>query len=147
MYKNKQAESFVGIMIGVFLISIVILGISNLLNYSWVIIRDYEDNTKINILRNNTTNIVAKIDTSFIAENEIFYIRNQTGSTSYVALTGTGFAWDRFINEFNQNIDPETYTGPIYSRQLWVEREDTSTWEQNQVIRVSIKRLIKKDWI
>gem|GEM_PF-3150988 len=127
MYKTKQAESFIGIMIGVFLISIVILGISNLLNYSGEIIRDYEDNTKINILRNNTNNIITNIDTSYVAENEVFYIRNDRVTDTYVALTGSLFEADRYINEFNQNVDPDTYEGPVYSRQLWVEREDTST--------------------
>lgn len=147
MYKNKHAESFVWIMIGVFLLSIVILGMSNLLNYSGGIIQDYEDNTKITILRNNTNNIVSQIDTSSIAENEIFYIKNNQVTNTYIALTWSLNEPNRYINEFNQNIDPNTEEGPIYSRQLLLEREDVSTWEQNQVIRVSIRRLIKKDWI
>ncbi len=147
MIKNKQAESFIWIMIGVFLISIVILGISNLLNYSWQIINDYEDNTKITILKNNINNIVKNIDTSHVAEDEIFFIYKDNTIDQYVALTWSWFSWYAYINEFWEDVDPDTFEWPVYSRQLWVEREDTSIWEQNQVIRVSIKRLIKKDWL
>ncbi len=148
MYKSKQAESFIGIMIGVFLISIVILGISNLLNYSGEIIRDYEDNTKITILKNNTKNIISTIDTSNILENEIFYIHDNSGSGSFVAYTGSANAGYKYINEYGQYLaDPVNYDGAVYARQLWIEREDTSVWEQNQVIRASIRRLVKKDWI
>lgn len=147
MKNNKQAESFIWIMIGVFLISIVILGIWNLLNYSGEIIREYEDNSKIAILRNNINNIVKNIDTSHVAENQVFYVRNDIATNTYVALTASGwFDADKYINEFGENVNPNTYGWPIYSRQLIVEREDTSVWEQNQVIKASIKRLIKKDF-
>ena len=145
MYNTKQAESFIWIMIGVFLISIVILGISNLLNYSGGVIRDYEDNIKITLLRNNTQNIVSRIDTSDIQENEVFYIQNDTSNNTYTSGTWSSYEPFRFINEFGENIDPSTYDGPIYSRQLWIEREDLSIWEQNQVIRVSLRRLIKNN--
>lgn len=146
MKKTTRAESFIGIMIGVFLISIVILGISNLLNYSWEVIREYEDNTKITILRHNINNIVKNTDTSHISEDEFFYIYNDEDQDIYRALSGSVNEGYKYINEFWQYIaDPNTYDGPVYSRQLLLEREDTSVWEQNQVIKVSIKRLIKKD--
>jgi len=144
---SKKAESFIGIMIGVFLISIVILGISNLLNYSGEIIRDYEDNTKINILKNNTKNIIKNINTDSILENEIFYIQKDEINNIYLVHTGSSNDGYKYINEYGQYLaDPINYDGSVYARQLWLEREDTSVWEQNQVIRASIRRLIKRDW-
>lgn len=142
MQYNKKAESFIGIMIWVFLLSIVILGIANLLGYSQSIISDYENNTKINILRNNISNILQEIDTSEIQEAELFYIVKDTITQSY------SWTWSesaKYIDEWWNNIeDLNTYTGDVYSRQVWIEREDTSLWEQNQVLRVSIRKLIRK---
>lgn len=142
MHYNKKAESFIGIMVWVFLLSIVILGIANLLSYSQSIISDYENNTKINILRNNISNILKEIDTSEIQEGQLFYITKDLSTQTYW-WTGSDNA--KYIDDFWNNIDDiNSFAGNIYSRQVWIEREDTSLWEQNQVLRVSVRKLIKK---
>jgi Tfp pilus assembly protein PilV len=62
MIRNNKGETIVGILIGVFIVSIVILGIASLINYSRVTIQSYDRSTKIAILRENLTNIIQAIN-------------------------------------------------------------------------------------
>ncbi len=145
MIKNNKGETIVWILIGVFIISIVILGISSLINYSRITIQEYDRTTKISILRENLTNIIQWIDIDTVLENEIFYIYKNTQTQSYDIYTWSTNSEYKYINAQGEKIDNiNTYEWDIYARLLWVEREDTSIKNSNKLIRASIKRLIKK---
>lgn len=145
MIKSSKAETIVWILIWVFIISIVILWISNLINYSRVTILSYERTTKISILRENLTNIIKSIDISWIKENEIFYVYKNNTSKNYEIFTWSTYVEYKYIDaQWEKVNDIINYQGDIYSRLLWVEREDTSIENSNKLIRASIKRLIKK---
>ena len=75
MIKTQKAESFAWIIIWVFILSIVILGIANLIIYSSSIIDTYRESARLWILKDNLSNIVKKIDTSQIQEKwDLLYI-------------------------------------------------------------------------
>jgi len=145
MIKNNKGETIVWILIWVFIISIVILWISSLMIYSRVTIQSYDRSTKISILRENLTNIIQWINIDNINENEIFYVYKNLGTKEYEIFTGSTNIEYKYIDVNGEKVeDLENFEGDIYSRLLWVEREDTSLKNSNKLIRASIKRLIKK---
>lgn len=145
MIRNNKGETIVGILIGVFIVSIVILGIASLINYSRVTIQSYDRSTKIAILRENLTNIIQAINLDWVLENEIFYVYKNTSTNTYEIFTGSSNNRYKYINsEGELVVDLENYERDIYARQLWIEREDTSLQNSNKLIRASIRRLIKQ---
>ena len=145
MIKTRKAESFVWIIVWVFILSFVILWISNLIMYSATLIDTYKDTARVGILKDSLWNIVKKIDTSAIRENEIFYIYKNNSSHTFDVLTWSTNVWYRYIDKFWDYVaNPASFTGDIYYRILWTEREDTTLTNQDQIVRASIRKLIKK---
>ncbi|MCH8519027.1 hypothetical protein LAT59_04680 [Candidatus Gracilibacteria bacterium] len=158
MKNTQNAESFVGIIVGIFILSFVVLGIVNVLTYSIGLTTQYEDANRILILKENLTNTIKKIDTSMLAQNEIFYIHKNraTGefeiirpeeciSTLPVGSDESICHSYRYIDELGDTIpDITAHEGNIYSQLLWVSTEDNTFGEANQVIRASVMRLRKK---
>jgi len=144
MKKVIKAESFVGIIIGVFILSFILLGIWNLMFHSRDVIVSYQRVQKADVLKANIANIIKGIDTDNIKENEVFYIYKNSGTNHFEAFTGTLNAWYKYINEYGANINVNTYQWDVYARTLWKERDDRSLESENQIIRVSIRKLVKK---
>ncbi len=143
--KNKSWESLAWIIIGVFILSLVILWIGKLLSHSNDIIASYNDATNMRILKSNLSHILLKIDTSNILENQVFYIYKDTTHKEFKAYTGTTNATYKYIDvDWNHIADVTAFEKDIYARFLYIQREDTALNSQNQVIRASIKKLIKK---
>lgn len=146
MIKNTFWESLIWIIIWIFILSFIILWITNLLINSKNIIDAYENKKIISILKNNTENIVKNIDTSSINETEAFYIyKNNIEPKAFEVYTWTTNANYKYIDQYwNYISDVVNYNWDIYSRILWLERDDNSIWENHQIIKVSVKKLIKK---
>jgi hypothetical protein len=146
MLANQKWESFVGIVVWVFILSFVVLAIANLIIYSSNLTTFYTDNARVGVLKESLGNIVSKIDTSQIRENEIFYIYRNESTNNYEVLTGTTNEWFRYIDKFGNHVpDVVAFQDDIYARILWTEREDTTLTDQDQIVRASIRKLIKKD--
>jgi len=145
MITNTKAETIVGILIGVFIISITILWIGSLINYSRWVIQTYDRNTKIVLLKENLINIVWWVNIENVKENEIFYIYKNTSLKQYEVFTGTTNDQYKYIDAHGESVsDIENFDQDIYARILWVEREDTSLENSNKLVRASVRRLIKK---
>ncbi len=145
MIKNTSGESLIWIIIWVFILSFIILWVTNLLINSKTIIDTYENKKTISILKNNTENIIKKIDTSNINETEIFYINKNNSTKEFEIFTwATNYLYKYIDKYWNKVDDLENFNWNIYSRTLWLERDDNSIWENHQVIKVSIRKLIKK---
>lgn len=143
MYASKKAESFVGIVVWIFILSIVILWILNVLIFSNEITRKYEETNEIDILRSNLINIVKKTDTSWIRENEIFFIHKNRAAQQFEIYTGSTNEHFKYIDRDGNTVNPDIYMGDVFTQILWLSTEDTSLWSQNQVIRASIKKLVR----
>lgn len=144
MIKKTSWESFVWIIVWVFILSIVILWVANIIIYSNNIIDSYSDYSKVTVLRENLTNIVKNIDTSEIRENEIFYVHKNNTSKEFEVFTGSVNSGYKYINEFWDTVpNIALYEWDIYSRILWLSREDTTLSNQDQIVKVSIRKLIK----
>jgi len=145
MIKNKKAESLAWVIIWVFILSIIMLWITNLLINSADTIYLYENKRDISILKNNTINVVKKLDTSGIQETELFYLYKNKETNNFEIKTWSWNYTYKYIDRLWNNItNLDNFNWPIYSRVLWLERKDTSIWTEHQIIKSSIKRLIKK---
>lgn len=144
MIKNNFWESLVWIIIWVFILSFIVLWITNLLINSKAIVEAYENKKITNILKNNTENIIKNIDTSNIKESEIFYLYKDTTFKDFLVFTWSSNVGYKYIDKYwNKVNDLSTYEWDIYSRTLWLERDDNSLGSSHQIIKVSIKKLIK----
>ncbi len=145
MLHNNKGESFVGIVVWVLLLSFVVLAIMNLLIFSYDVTQKHFERNNIDILSNNLSRVIKALDTSALVENEVFYVhKNRAAGNIYEIKRGASNDFYRFVNKHGETIDVDTYEWEIYSQILWVAKEDTSITEQDQVIRVSIKRLTKR---
>jgi len=121
------------------------LWIINILIYSTDITTKYNEANRVEILKQNLTNVVKDIDTSALEENEIFYVHKNRAGSVYEIYTGSTNEGYKYIDENGETIpDITSYNGDIYSQILWVTTEDVSFLNQNQVIRASITKLVRK---
>lgn len=145
MLHSRKAESFVGIVVWIFILSFVMLGIVNILVFSTDVTARYNESNRIQVLKQNLTNVVKNIDTSNISENEIFYIHKNRAANVFEIYTWAINQNYRYIDEVGDTIpDINTFENDIYSQVLWISTEDITFLEENQVIRASIKKLVKK---
>ena len=63
-----KGETLVSVIIGVFVLSIVIFAIVNILNTNTTIEDDYSRNLRIRLLEQNASNIIRSMDTTAIPE-------------------------------------------------------------------------------
>ena len=144
MLQSRKAESFVWIVVWVFILSFVILGIVNILIFSTDITLQYNESNRIQILKQNLTNVVKNIDTSSLWENEIFYVHKNRAASNFEIYTGSLNEHYKYIDQLWETIpDVNTFQWDIYSQILWISTEDITFLEENQIIRASIKKLVK----
>ena len=160
MKKIKKAESFTSIIVWILILSFIIAGIANTLNYSIHLTHQYEEKNQILMLTRNIKNIVKKIDTSEIEENEIFYIYRDTTTEEYEfkifrpeeCITLLPIWWDeeichnyRYINYLWETIpDIAEYNWDIYSQEIFIRMRDVSLWITNESIKVYITKINHK---
>ena len=149
MIQSRKAESFVWIIVWVFILAFVMLGIINILVFSTDVTARYNETNRIQVLKQNLTNIIKNIDTSGLQENEIFYL-HKNRSTTLGASSFDIYTWSlnenyQFIDELWDYIpDINTFQWDIYSQILWLANEDITFLEQNQIIKANIRKLVRK---
>jgi hypothetical protein len=145
MIRNTKAETIIGILIWVFIISITVLWIGSLINYSRWVILTYDRSTKISQLKENLINIIWWVNIDSVKENEIFYIYKNKITKEYQVFTWAINDEYKYIDAHGNNVEDVTaFERDIYARILWIEREDTSLENSNKLVRASVRRLIKK---
>ena len=145
MINSKKAETIVSIIVWILILSFIILTLSKVLIQSKENIETFNNYRISNLLKNNTSNIVSKLNTENIKENEFFYLYKNDSSQEFQVLTWVLNDSNQFINKYWDKIDVNTFDWVIYKRLLWLEKEDNSIdWEKNQIIKAEIKRLIEQ---
>ncbi len=149
MIQNTKAESFVWIIVWVFILAFVMLWIVNILIFSTDVTAKYNETNRVQVLKQNLTNIIKDLDTSALQENEIFFVHKNRATgpweNKYEIYTWALNEDKRYIDElWNTISDINTYPWDIYSQILWIANEDITFLEENQVIRASIKKLVRK---
>lgn len=101
MKKNIFWESFVSIILSVTIISIIFIGLYQIIDYNNKIDYDFKKSNYINILQTNTEKIINKIDLSIYNEWSKIYI-SQDKDNKIEMKTDQKF-W--YINELWINVD------------------------------------------
>lgn len=127
--KNIKWESLIGIIIAISLLWFVILWIANLINYSTTVNYNYEITSSVDLIKDNTLNIVKKLDTSSIQENEIFYLYKDTSNKNFLTYTWVLNEQYKYIDKYWENIDPLSFSWTIYERTIQLEKKDTINWD------------------
>ena len=138
MKKNKNWESLISIIIAVFIITIAFTALLKIAQYNKVIDYEYKKINYIDVLENNTFNIIKKINTNNIKEKQVFVIY-QTWS-QIITLTWSANSNYRYINHLWEYVGSWGYIWEIYSRFCIVDK-DSELW---QSIKCSIKEMTKK---
>lgn len=142
MIKNNSWESLIWILIWVFIISIIILWIANLLISSNYVIDKYQNEKTINIIKNNTQNIIKKLDTSKINNLENFYLYKDFENNMYKIFTWTTNEYYKYIDQYWNHIENTgSYIDSIYTRKIWIERSDYIIWEENKIFKIEISKI------
>lgn len=142
---NQKGETLVSILIGIFILSIAIFGISNLLANNLAIEDDQFRAAKIRLMELNATNIIKQIDTSGLAEKEVFYLEKNSGASTFKIHTGSLAENYAYINFYGEPItNTGSYTGGLYLRTFIVDQADTTFKNKNQIIKGTIRELLKK---
>lgn len=135
MVTNQKAENLISIMIIIVIISIAFLSLSRIIEYDNNINADINKSNIISILEKNAISIVTKIDTSWILENEVFYI-SQSWSEIKTMTWNTNY---QYINSLWENIDITTYIWIAYSRSCILDK-GAPYWQN---IKCTLKEIIK----
>ena len=144
LHFGRRGESLVGIIVGVFIIAIVIWGIAKILSVQYAIEDDYFRSQTLFILKNNATNIVRKVDTSSVSENEIFSLYKDTTNRRYLVMTGANIETYKYIDRRGNWVsNTGSFQDVVYTRLMFLSKNITSP-VQKQVVKGEIRELIRK---
>lgn len=123
MIKNKNAESIAWIVIWILLISVISLGLYNLIVFSDNINSSFENESTMTLIEYNALNIIYKLDTEALNEWEIFYIdKDDTQKTIKIYTWSTNEKY-KFVDRYWNN----TYSSWAFERIWKVEGVDEET--------------------
>lgn len=141
---NRRGETLVGIIVGVMIIAIVIGSIAKILSVQYVIEDDYVRNQTLSVLQNNVSNIVKKVDTSSIAENEIFALYKDSAAKKFVVMTGSNVETYKYVDRRGNWVsNTGSFQDAIYTQLLYMDKSDASPIRK-QVVKGEIRELIRK---
>ena len=87
------------------------LGIVNILIFSTDVTAKYNESNRIQVLKQNLTNVIKEIDTSIVGENEVFYVHKNRAASTYEIYTGSANEHYKYIDELGNTIpDINTYS-------------------------------------
>jgi hypothetical protein len=142
MIKNTSWESLVWVIIWAAILSFIIFWILNLLINSKDTIHLYENKNIISLLRNNTENVIKKIDTSNVKEGELFYLYKDTFLKEYVIFTWTTNSSYKYIDAYWNKVDDlSNFNWNIYSRVLYIQKDYNTVWKTHKIIKTTINKL------
>lgn len=96
--KSKRGETLISVLVGVIILVIAIGGITTILMQNRTIDEDYNTNNTVFLLRTNAENIVKKLNTTSLAEKDVFYISKDSTTKTFRIFTGTTNDSYRYIN-------------------------------------------------
>ena len=145
MIKNTSWESIVWIIIWVLIIWFIILWVANLLINSKTMINEYYEIVQIKIIEMNTKKIANKIDLSNIAVWETFFIYKDSSVNEFSIFTWATNEEYKYIDSNWEKIDDlSNYIWNVYSRELIIERKDSSIWWVNhKIIKTTVNKYIQ----
>lgn len=139
-----RGETLAAVIVGTVVLALAVSGVAVILSSNSSLETEYEKNNKVFLLQNNADAVVRRVDTSLVAEGEVFYVKKDTVSKTFLVLTGSSNADYRYVNENGEWANTGTTTGTVYARSFLMERKDPTIGNGGQVIKAGIKELIRK---
>ncbi len=142
---NKKAESLAGIIIWVFILSITLLGIANIVAFSQESL--YEVSQKMNIQSlNSTANTLSEyIDSSSVNVGEDFYIFKNTSTNTFEIFTGSSNQNYQNIDKNGEYVDDiSTYSGAVYSRIFTLKSRNSFPSGDIDIIDFTLKPVLNR---
>lgn len=138
---SKKGESLVWIIIGVTILSFVLVWIMNLVFQSQDVVDNFQSNRDLSLLEENALLIGNAIDTSFVMENEVFYVERNTTNNTYYIYTGSLSEWYKYIDSMGNTIsNTGSYTWIYYKRSLTLKRKTSPTGTVYTLITPTIEK-------
>lgn len=141
---NKKWETLISLIIWVFIISLIIHWIVEIISSNYIIEDNFIKNNKIFFLKNNTTNIINSLNIKWTSDWEIYYLYKDEINKTFTTYTGVLNEKYKYVDEYWNNIlDIWHYDKNFYLREIFLQNINTSIWIQNQIIKISVKEILK----
>jgi len=130
MKKDNLWETFIWIIIWMFILTFIVLWIINIISYNKDLVNDYSKLTNINILNKNTFNILNKLDLQTIEEWEEFFLYKNTSTNTFDLFTWSINLSYQYIDiQWNKINDITNYIDYYYSRVIKLDKK----WAWNMI--------------
>lgn len=144
MNKNFSWETLVSIIIWVIILSFIMFWIMNLYIVNQNEIWNQKDKINIYNIKENTKNIVDKINLQNIQTAEEFYINKNETTKNFEVSTWSSNSWNMYVDKNGNKIgNIKNSTSDIYERKLKKERSDEIMWVQDEVINIEVNKVRK----
>jgi hypothetical protein len=118
MKKFKNADSLVWIIIGIFILSIALIWIINVLWFSQNTLSTYDESVNKYIIESNIKNITEKLSNDIVTNEDSFYIYKDMVNKEFKYLTWIINKDYKYINKLWQKVDPEKNIWKTYQIEL-----------------------------
>lgn len=120
---SKRGETLISIIVGVVILAIAMGGVVLILIQNRTIEEDYDKNNTLSFLQSNAESIIRKVDTSRLAEKDIFFLYKDPTTQTFQAFTGSANESYKYINKYGELVtNTGSYAGTLYTRVFSVER-------------------------
>jgi len=144
MKYNKKWESLAWIVVWIFILTIVMLWIWNLIWNSRDLIKSNNLEIINTQLKNNSKVILENIDISWIADWEVFYIYKNILSKNYEIKIWSSNSKYKYIDKYWFYIEnTEEYSWDIFSREFEIKNINI-LWKNKNIYKTKIKIFIKQ---
>lgn len=102
---QKNAESLAAVIVSVFILSIALLWIMNIVSFSKDTAIDYETEMFKHIIKSNSDTLVKKFEYENLWNNEDFYIYKDVTNLEFKVMTWSTNSWSKYIDELWNRVD------------------------------------------
>ena len=146
MFRQNRWESLVAIIVAIAILAWLLVSITFFLLKSSEMQTEFESSYSMFLVKMNARTIAHNLDTKGIQENETFSIYRDDATKNYTIFTGSLVESGAYILESWANIAPEqvaSASGRVYRRIYLLERRDDSLGPKNEIIKWSVKEMIR----
>jgi hypothetical protein len=142
--RSTGGETLISVIMGTIILAFAIATIAALLTGNAEMESGYEKNNAVFLLQNNATTVIRKLDTSSVQEGEVFYLFKDTGAAVFKLFTGATNEGYRYVNIAGEMVNTGATSDAAYARTFLMEKKDPLSTSSNQVVKVTIRELIRK---
>lgn len=114
-------------IVGVLIIALIIGSIARIISVHYATEDAYTRDETLTFLQSNSTNIVRKVNTKSLAENDIFYIYKDTTNKRFLVMTGATADQYKYIDSRSEWVsNTGSFESTVYTQIFLVDKNDTS---------------------